>query len=112
MRKHSAEECAKSRRALIDTLEVINGKWKLPILQALDFNTFRFKELTREVGITPRMLSRELKAMEVNKLIKRKVVNTYPVTIEYSITPYGTTLRTVISAMREWGLNHRKMIIS
>ena len=108
--KHSAEQCSKSRRAIQDTLDVLNGKWKLPILHTLTFGTYRFKELAREIGISPRMLSKELKDLEENKLISRTVYNTMPVTVEYTITGYGKTLRKVLSEMRAWGEQHRKTI--
>ena len=93
-----------------DALEVFSGKWKIPIITALNFyNTCGFKELERIVeGITPKMLSKELKFLEENGLITRTVENTRPVTIKYSITEYGKTCRSVMSELYRWGLEHRK----
>ncbi|HEY4789685.1 MAG TPA: helix-turn-helix domain-containing protein [Bacteroidales bacterium] len=105
-----SEECAKNRRAVQDTLEVINGKWKLPILITLLEEPSRFKELARKVGITSRMLSKELQDLEMNKLVSRTVLETRPVSVEYAITPYGRTLQKVLEAMAEWGKVHRKTI--
>lgn len=105
-----SEECAKNRRAVQDTLEVINGKWKLLILITLMEGSSRFTELARKVGITSRMLSKELQDLEINKLVSRTVLKTKPVSVEYAITPYGKTLHKVLDAMAEWGMAHRKTI--
>lgn len=111
MKKHTREDCLKTRRAVQDTLETISGKWKLLILHALNIETLRFKKLCQEIDITPRMLSKELKDLEMNKLIQRIVYDTKPVTVEYSITDYGKTLGKVILEMKNWGLTHRKKIM-
>jgi DNA-binding HxlR family transcriptional regulator len=112
MKKHSQDECTKSRRALMDTLEVLSGKWKFPILITLTFKSYRFKELAREVGISPRMLSKELKDLEMNRLVSRTVYDTTPVTIEYAATPYAKTLNKVLNEMRDWGMKHRSLIMA
>lgn len=107
----SSKECVEFIRPVRDVLDIINGKWKLPILIALSFGTKRFKELERDVeGITPKMLSKELRDLEMNQLIERKVYDTMPVTVEYSLTEYGKSLDAVIAAMREWGKQHRKKL--
>jgi DNA-binding HxlR family transcriptional regulator len=110
--EHKPHSCAKSRLAVQDTLETIHGKWKLPILITLQHRPFRFKELAKEIGITPRMLARELKDLETNKLISRTVMQTRPVSVEYAITEYGRTFDEVLGAMRDWGIKHRHKIIS
>ncbi|MEZ5042428.1 MAG: helix-turn-helix domain-containing protein [Saprospiraceae bacterium] len=98
--------------AVNDTMNVLNGKWKLPIIGSLLYGKKRFKELEREIPkITPRMLSKELKDLEVNSIVTRTVYNTIPVTVEYELTESGNTLNTVLDAMIAWGLQHRKMII-
>lgn len=111
MKKHDAASCAKSRRAVQDTLEIINGKWKLVILTALQNKPYRFTELAKEIGVTPRMLSKELHDMEVNQLISRTVLPTKPVSVEYAITEYGLTFGEVLEAMKTWGTMHRNKII-
>ena len=98
--------------AVNDTMNVLNGKWKLPIIGSLLYGKKRFKELEREIPkITPRMLSKELKDLEVNGIVTRTVYNTIPVTVEYELTESGNTLNTVLDAMIGWGLQHRKMVI-
>ena len=95
--------------ALSDTLNVINGKWKLPIIAALFYKRNRFKDLQEHIEkITPRMLSKELKELEINGLVERKVYKQTPVLIEYKLTESGKHIVTVIDAMIDWGLMHRK----
>lgn len=96
-------------RAVNDTMNVLTGKWKLPIMASLIFGKKRFKELEREIPkITPRMLSKELKDLEMNGIVKRTVMNTIPVTIEYEFTESGRSFKFVLDAMVEWGLKHRE----
>ena len=96
-----------------DALEIFSGKWKIPIITALIFyKTCGFKELERIVtGITPKMLSKELKQLEENFLVKREVQNTQPITVNYSITEYGKTCESVMRALYNWGVGHRKKMI-
>ena len=108
-----SKECKTYIRPVRDVIDLIGGKWKLPIVIALSFGNQRFKELERMIdGITPRMLSKELKDLEVNGLVQRDVYNTMPVTVEYSLTDYGKTLDSVIVVMREWGTEHRHKIMA
>lgn len=98
--------------AVNDTLNVINGKWKLPIIGSLLFGKKRFKELEREIPkITPRMLSKVLKDLESNGIVTRTVYDTIPVTVEYELTKSGESFKEVMDVMVEWGLQHRKRII-
>jgi DNA-binding HxlR family transcriptional regulator len=108
---NTSKECIEFIRPVRDVLDIINGKWKLPILIALSFGNKRFKELERDVeGITPRMLSKELRDLEVNELVIRTVYDTVPVTVEYRLSDYGKTLDSVIVALRDWGKNHRNKL--
>lgn len=96
-----------------DALEVLSGKWKLPILIALTLGNKRFGEIAREIPkITDRMLSKELRDLELHGLIKRTVYDTIPVVIEYSTTEYGHSLDSVIVELRKWGVEHRKRVIA
>jgi DNA-binding HxlR family transcriptional regulator len=98
--------------AINDTLNVITGKWKLPIIGSLIYGKKRFKELEREIPkITPRMLSKELKDLEMNGIVKRTVYDTTPVTVEYEVTEAGRSLKSVLDKMVEWGLAHRKQVM-
>jgi DNA-binding HxlR family transcriptional regulator len=95
--------------AINDTMNVLSGKWKLPIIGTLLFGKKRFTEMERNIPrITPRMLSKELKELEINGIIKRTVYNTTPVTVEYELTDSGKTIGEVLDKMIEWGLQHRK----
>ncbi len=96
--------------ALNDTLNVLTGKWKLPILGSLIFGIKRFTEIQRNIPrITPRMLSKELKELELNGMVKRVVYDAMPVLVEYELTESGKKLSEVIDSMLMWGLNHRKL---
>jgi DNA-binding HxlR family transcriptional regulator len=97
--------------ALLDALDIFNGKWKIAIMCSLNERKKRFKELQRDVGeITGKMLSKELKELEINELVKRTVLDTKPVTVEYELTAYGGSLEKVITELVSWGLKHRKRI--
>jgi DNA-binding HxlR family transcriptional regulator len=106
------EECLAALLPVRDALEVLNGRWKLPILIALSNRPKRFKEISKDInGITDKMLSKELKDLEINKLVTRTVYDTFPPTVEYARTEHSHTLYNVISALNEWGTLHRKEII-
>jgi DNA-binding HxlR family transcriptional regulator len=110
--KLSKVECAHALMHVRDALEVLNGKWKLPILIALSTGEMRFKQIAKEVsGITDKMLSKELKDLEVNQLITRTVLDTFPPTVIYKRTEHADSLSDVISALRGWGYLHRQKII-
>jgi DNA-binding HxlR family transcriptional regulator len=99
--------------AINDTLNVINGKWKLPIIASLSFNKKRFTEIQRNIpNITPRMLSKELKDLEMNGMIKRTVYDTTPVSVEYELSNSGQSIGEVLEKMVEWGIKHRKSVIT
>lgn len=102
MNKFSEQPCKARNRALQDTLEVLSGKWKLVIIATLIERKMRFKELSREIGISPRILSKELQELELNRLVKRTVYATKPVAVEYEMTDYSLTLKEVIQAMMDW----------
>lgn len=81
------------------------------LISILRDEKMRFKELSREAGISPRILSKELKELEAYGLVNRKVCDTRPFMVEYSLTPYSETLSEVLLAMHEWGMQHRKKFI-
>ncbi len=105
-------ECLGILLPVRDALEVLNGKWKLPIIISLSFGDKRFRQIGKDInGITDKMLSKELKDLEMNKLIKRTIYHTFPPTVEYSITDHGRSLKKLINELRSWGDEHRKKII-
>lgn len=110
--QHDKKECTGQLLPVRDALEILSGKWKLPIIIALSFGNYRFKELHRLIGISPKMLSKELKDLELQQLVTRTVYDTTPVTVEYALTPYAGSLEKVITALREWGLEHRRKVMA
>lgn len=98
-------------QAVRDTLDVIGGKWKLIILSLLMDRPYRFKELSRAVGISARVLSKELQEMEQHQLIKRTVCDTRPITVEYESSAHGRSLLSVVQAMSDWGYLHHETIV-
>lgn len=110
--EHQQEECLAALLPVRDALEVLSGRWKLPILITLSNRPKRFKEISKDInGITDKMLSKELKDLEVNKLVTRTVYDTFPPTVEYAATEHSKTLSDVIFALKDWGDLHRKKII-
>ncbi|KUJ59520.1 HxlR family transcriptional regulator [Flavobacteriaceae bacterium CRH] len=103
-------ECAQSIRNVIDAMFVLNGKWKLPLIQCISQSAKRFSEIQNEVPISPKVLANELKHLELNNFIKRQVFPTTPVTIIYEATEYCMTLKNVICELDQWGEKHRKVI--
>lgn len=104
-------ECKKDLSAVGDALYVIGGKWKLRIIIALQEGNKRFNELQRTVdGISARVLSNELKELEMNGFVKRKVYVKTPVVVEYEITDYSHSLKEVLNSLKEWGSKHRDKI--
>ena len=90
------------------TLSVIGGRWKPVIIFNLLQNDFlRFGELKRKIeGITQRMLTNQLRELEKDKVVLRKVYAEVPPRVEYSLTDYGRTLEPIMIAMRDWGAEH------
>lgn len=98
--------------ALTDTMNVISGKWKLPIIASLFRGQNRFKDLLDNIDkITPRMLSKELKELEMNSIVVRQVYNQTPVLITYELTDSGKSLMSLIDNMVDWGLTHRSNVL-
>ena len=106
------EVCQQRLMVTRDTLEVIQGKWRVPIILALTFGNKRFGEIQREiVDISPKMLSQELKALEENKIITRTLYDSMPVTVEYSLTPLGKSMKKLLNEILNWGTHFRKEIV-
>ncbi|MEP3248366.1 MAG: helix-turn-helix domain-containing protein [Sneathiella sp.] len=86
------------------TLELIGGKWKGIVLYHLLGGTLRFSELKRSVGtVTQRTLTKQLRELEADGLLNRKIYPVVPPRVEYSLTKRGESLRPIIVALREWG---------
>lgn len=112
--KSNSEPGIERQLALQDALDLLRGKWKILILRSLYLHgTLRFKDLLEtSKGITPKVLSKELQQLEENLLITRTVNNTKPVTVSYALTSHAIETLPVINALIEFGLKHRKKIMS
>ena len=105
------QECNGKLTAVGDALYVIGGKWKLRIIIALSEGHRRFNEIQRAInGISAKMLSNELKDLEINGFVKRTVHTGTPVVVEYEPTDYTHTLGAVLSSLAEWGTMHREKL--
>ena len=110
-------QCQKKHKkeimAVHDAMDALNGKWRISIISSICYyNKRRFSDILNDVnGISNKMLSKELKELEMNKLVKRTVLDTQPITVQYQLTEYGTTLQTIINNLSDWGAEHRKVII-
>ncbi|RFM33105.1 winged helix-turn-helix transcriptional regulator [Chitinophaga silvisoli] len=87
-------------------VSVLSGKWKLRILYAITKQSpKRFKELEREIsGITPTMLTAQLRELERDGIIEREVFATVPPTVEYRLTAFGKTTAPMMNEIKNWGL--------
>jgi len=106
-------DCTHKLLAVHDAMDILSGKWKIQVIGSLSFGKKRFMDLLREVnGVGAKMLSKELKDLETNELVKRTVYDTKPVTVEYELTEYGKTLEKVIQEIANWGMEHRKKVFN
>lgn len=109
----SSVQCTGKLNAVGDAMYVIGGKWTLRIIIALNEGHRRFNELQRVLdGISARVLSAELKELELNGFVKRTVHTGIPVVIEYYPTDYTKTLRDVLDSLSSWGEMHREKLRS
>ncbi|RWW91750.1 winged helix-turn-helix transcriptional regulator [Flavobacterium cerinum] len=107
----TTEECAGSLRNILDALYVLNGKWKIALILSLVQSPKRFNEIRKEITkISPKVLAKELKDLELNDFVKRTVYLTTPVTIIYEATDYSLTLKSVIRELSVWGEQHREKV--
>jgi DNA-binding HxlR family transcriptional regulator len=106
------DACTAHHLAIRDTMDILNGKWKIRIIGALSFGARRFMELKGTIdGIAAKMLSKELQDLEMNGLVSRTVLNTKPITVEYDLTEYGHSLKPIIEVIAAWGKQHRDKVI-
>lgn len=104
-------QCKATLNAVADALYAIGGKWKLRIIVALADGNKRFNEMQRLIdGISAKVLSSELKELELNGFVRRNVFTGTPVTVEYELTEYSDTLGNVLHSLSEWGAMHKEKI--
>ncbi|NNU33151.1 helix-turn-helix transcriptional regulator [Mucilaginibacter sp. S1162] len=110
---HDKQSCTAGVTGIRDALYVLNGKWKLPLIFSLSGGPMRFKDIQRSLGdITPKILTKELKELELNEFVVRNVFSTTPVTITYQLTPYSQSLDRVLLELKDWGIKHRQRIVA
>lgn len=99
-------------RDVQDVIDIIGGRWRGAILASLCDKEKRFNELKRDLGsITPKTLTKELKYLELNKLVSREVDTASAITISYSLTNHGKSLEPLIGQIVDWGQKHRKVVM-
>ena len=107
---HSVYDCSEGCPVKA-TLALIGGKWKGVILYHLLSDTIRFNELRRLMpGVTQRMLTKQLRELEADQLIVRKVYPEVPPRVEYSMADYGLTLAPIITALQKWGTEYLRKV--
>ncbi len=96
----SAHDCP-----VIHALAVIGGKWKLILVCRLYEGVKRFGELRRSIpGITTKMLTQQLRELERDDIVHREVYKQVPPKVEYTLTPFGQSLKPVVTALNDWGV--------
>lgn len=106
---YSKKKCGPSEKncPVRHAFNALGGKWAFSIVYVLLDGKKRFKELERSIeGINTRMLVKELKAMEENKIVKRTAYATVPPTVEYALTEKGKKIKPILHELRKWGLEH------
>ena len=93
------------------TLKLIGNKWKIFIIQQLMDRPFRFSELRRAIpGISEKVLTDNLRAMEKDGLITRTVFPEVPPRTEYALSELGNTMRPIIESMATWGTGYQQIV--
>lgn len=93
------------------TVQLIGSKWKLLILRNLLQRPWRFNELKKSIeGISQKVLTDSLRSMESDGIITRTVYPEVPPRVEYALSSVGQSMRPIIKAMEEWGINYKQQI--
>jgi DNA-binding HxlR family transcriptional regulator len=101
--RHSRFDCTPGC-SVEAAIGLIDGKWKCIILFHLLAGTMRFNEIRRMIGnVTPRMLTNQLRELEEDSLIARKVFAQVPPKVEYSLSPLGRSMKPILHALKDWG---------
>ena len=93
------------------TLRLIGNKWKILIIQRLLDRPYRFNELCRSIdGLSEKVLTDNLKALERDEIITRTVYPEVPVRVEYALSDVGESVRPIIASIQEWGLGYQEAV--
>lgn len=102
------EQCADP---ITNSLKLVGGKWKISIIYNLRRGPIRFGELKRILApVTQQMLTKQLREMERDQLIKRNVYKVVPPKVEYSLTEFGSSLAPVLDSWCKWGTDNQEVI--
>jgi DNA-binding HxlR family transcriptional regulator len=108
---HAKHHCIGNVKNITDALYVLNGKWKLALIFTLREGPQRFNRILGLIeGITPKVLAKELKELELNGFITRTEMAGSPPVILYETTAYSHTLKNVLFELSSWGEQHRGKI--
>lgn len=112
--EYSPAQCTNRLSATEDALYVLGGRWTIRVMIAILGGHTRFNELQRTLkSISAKVLSSELKKLEENHLVERKVyANQTPVIVEYIPTEYSQSLKDIITALAQWGAKHKVKVTS
>lgn len=95
------------------TLLLINDRWKILILRELLDGTKRFGELRKAIGtVSPKVLTSHLRSMEEDGLVEREIFAEVPPRVEYTLTELGESLKPILDAMKDWGINYQEKVTS
>lgn len=95
------------------TIGLLSNKWKILVLRELLNGTKRFGELRNGVkGVSQKVLTQNLRSMEEDGIVERRIYAEVPPRVEYSLSDLGNTLRPVIDALAEWGLGYQAMAMN
>lgn len=106
LKKSEMPECP-----VATTVQLIGSKWKILIIRNLMQRPWRFNELKRDLtGISQKVLTNSLRSMELDGIIKRKTYPEIPPHVEYSLSDLGKSMKPIIEAMAQWGINYKKFL--
>ncbi|MDR1682302.1 MAG: helix-turn-helix transcriptional regulator, partial [Candidatus Symbiothrix sp.] len=104
-------DCSSFFVPLNDLMSVLNGKWKMRLILCLASEPKHFNEIWKCHGISPRILSKELKELELNSILIRTELNDNLKSVVYSLTEQGVELVPIILQLQKWGTRYRKSIL-
>src|SRR5699024_9389990 len=113
MENNFRDQCKKEIVAVHDAMDLLSGRWKISIIASLCYHpSRRFSEILRDVDVIyNKMMSKKLKDLETNMIVKRTVLDIQPIAVAYSLTSHCQKLHEMIESLSKWGKEHRKQII-
>ena len=107
-KEYSREEL----RLIQDSLYVLGGKWKMLVIRAIAQGNSRFGEIQKSLPkISTRMLSKELRELEANHILERRIIDDFPPVVTYIFTGYSKALAPMIDSLINWAAAHRQEVL-